>query len=195
MPPVWEPLPTLLGADPTPSAPEPPVSLALPFSAGIALLGGVSLAETGHLADAEPTFHADLAGRVGYDRHQLLLEAAYAWASVYAGSADVRHAPAPATGHRVGGRAGYGYLLAADDYEASVGLLGGLHQLWGADDHAPAQLAIFEVAARGSLGLPFDHWSRWALRLDVEVGAAHAGAWIGPTARLSVGVDFEALIR
>lgn len=187
-PPAWEPLPTLLAAAPMPGRWLSPS----PFSVGVAALGGLSLFGVGYRDRPEYWAHGDLALRLGYHRHRLLAEFAYAHASAFATTADPHDGPAPFTGHRLGGRAGYGYLVSSGAYDVSAGVLIGRHRLWGKGGLSGAkQFEIQDFAVRAAITSPVFAYTRW--RVDAELGVALSGVPIGPTLRLNAGVDFDSL--
>ncbi len=189
-PTTWEPLPTLLAAEPTPSPWLP--STPSPVSVGAAALGGVSLIASENPERPAYWAHGDLAVRVGYHRHRLLAEFAYAHASAFAVPSDARDRPGAFAGHRIGGRAGYGYLVSRGAYDISADVLTGRHRLWGQGGPTGAkQFDIQDFALRAALTSPMAAHTRW--RVDAELGVALSGVPIGPTLRLNAGVDFDSL--
>ena len=191
----WEPLPAMFAkpvADVSAEAPAP-VDFRRPVSVGGALLVGLSSVPTNSEDDMGFAPHVDLAGRVGFGRHRLLMQAGYAWWT-FTSSFGAGVIPAAITGHRLGGRLGYGVLTTDSATEVSLDLLGGFHRLWSERSSGPEHLHIGELAARVVLNLPFDNWSRGSLRFDGEIGFAYSGSWMGPTMRVNVGFDFETLL-
>ncbi len=194
---TWEPLPSMMSREPTLSArAEPPMTLSLPVSLGIAAVGGATAFNVAGVDEAETWLHVDVLGRVGRGRHRLLLEANYARAALHGDGADPETGPPPILGHRWGGRLGYGQLISEGAVDLSVGALIGLYQMWGESGPPKARrIMLNDVALRGTIIVPFGTHSRWGWRLDAEVGAAVAGRPLTPTLKLATGLDFEALVH
>lgn len=193
---VWEPLPALFAQPITDieAAPPPPVPLRVPMTIGAALLVGASVSPPTDNSGRSYAPHVDLAGRVGFGRHRLLVQGGYAWWTFAGGFDPFLLKPGKVSGHRLGGRLGYGVLTTSGATEVSLDLLGGLYRLWNTETEGPEQLHMREVALRAVTNLPFDNWSRGGLRFDFELGVAYAGDWMGPTMRVNVGLDFEAML-
>jgi len=139
---------------------RPPFDAGYPWSIGAALVGGASLSNGTTLSGHSPlSAHGDLALRLGWGGHRVLLEGGYAWWSFSGDTFSGR--PTGVTGHRIGGRIGYGWLFAEGAIEADVAALYGRYRLWNADD-GPALLDVSEPAVRLSGLYPFGPMSNWA---------------------------------
>ncbi len=190
----WEPLPKLFDrpiTEATASRP-PPFEYGSRVSVGGALLAGGSMlppdALTG-LPIVAP--HADLEVRVGFGRHRVLAVASYAWWTI----PRKPHVVSEVTGHRLGSRAGYGLLVEESRFDLSVDGLVGVHRLWHHTARGPRYAHVGEFALRLAFAAPFDAWSRLGTRIDFDLGGIWSGDWVGPSARLLVGLDVESLIE
>lgn len=192
----WEPLPALF-FEPVKAAEadaRPPVELKIPTTIGGALLLGASVVPPRGREGVSFAPHVDLAGRVGIGRHRLLLQGGYAWWTFVDADELPVLTPSAITGHRLGGRVGYGVLTTDGPTEVAIDFLGGLHRLWNEDDVGPRHLHVAEFTLRAVLNLPIDAWSRAGLRFDTEMGIGYTGGWMGPLLRVNAGLDLEALL-
>lgn len=194
--PTWDPLPTMMVAEPSLSAHvEAPPAPSLLLNAGAAVLGGVTLFDVAGIDDVQEWMHADLSGRIGHGRHRLLGEVGYARASAHAQRTDPRGGPPPILGHRVGARIGYGRVFSEGALDVAGGALVGLHQMWGESGPPEAwRMLIADVALRSRFIWPLEAGARWGARLDIELGASLAGQLLGPTIKLAAGLDFESVV-